>query len=54
MAGYRLFSGKMSLLDHSLKYREPEASSPEDPTYITLSYIQSFHNRAMKLIKGIR
>ena len=54
MAGYRLFSGKMSSLDHSLKYREPEASSPEDPTYITLPYIQSFHNRAMKLIKGIK
>nr|DAY32730.1 MAG TPA: hypothetical protein [Caudoviricetes sp.] len=54
MAGYRLFSGKMSSLDHSLKYQEPEASSLEDPTYITLLYIQSFHNRAMKLIKGIK
>ena len=52
MAGYRLFSGKMSPLDHSLKYQEPEASSPEDPTYITLPYIQSFHNSAMKLING--
>lgn len=54
MAGYRLFSGKMSSLEHSLKYQEPEASTPEDPTYITLPYIQSFHNRCMKLIRDIK
>lgn len=54
MAGYRLFSGKMSPLDHNLMYQEPEASSPDDPTYITRAYIQSFHNHCMKLVKGIK
>ena len=54
MSGYRLFSGKMSSIKHNLMFQEPDATSPDDPTYITLPYLQSFHNQYTLLMEDIR